>query len=398
MRIGIYGGTFDPPHLGHSSAAKAAAEALELDRLLLVPAKVPPHKRLSENSASPEQRLEMTRILADGLLPQGRAQADDLELAREGMSYTSDTLREMKARYPDDELWLLMGTDMFMTLQDWHEPEVILSLAGVAAFRRSGEDSPQAMEAQAARLREDFGARVRLVELPQIREVSSTQVRQALAKGEAPEVPLPVYGYILRDQLYGTNADLKRLTDDELRACSLSMVYAKRHAHILGVEKTAVELAERWGADPELARRAGILHDCTKYLNLEEQLQICRKYGIVLDDLERESAKLLHSKAGAALARYVYGQPEEVYWAIFWHTTGKADMSLLEKIVYLADYMEPNRDFDGVDKLRKLCYTDLDAALALGLDMSIADLTERGVPIHKNTQGARDWLTRHGKG
>ena len=117
-----------------------------------------------------------------------------------------------------------------------------------------------------------------------------------------------------------------------------------------------------------------------------------------MDDLERESAKLLHSKTGAALARYVYGQPEEVYWAIFWHTTGKADMSLLEKIVYLADYMEPNRDFDGVDKLRKLCYTDLDAALALGLDMSIADLTERGVPIHKNTQGARDWLTRHGKG
>ena len=127
-------------------------------------------------------------------------------------------------------------------------------------------------------------------------------------------------------------------------------------------------------------------------------MQICAEYGIVLDDLERISVKLLHSKTGAALAKHLYGQPEEVYQAIFWHTTGKADMTTLEKIIYLADYMEPNREFSGVDKLRKLCYEDLDGALLLGLEMSIEELCERGVPIHKNTLGARDWLLEHRKG
>ncbi len=114
--------------------------------------------------------------------------------------------------------------------------------------------------------------------------------------------------------------------------------------------------------------------------------------------MEAGSAKLLHSKTGAALARMIYGESDEVCQAIYWHTTGRADMSLLEKIIYLADYMEPNRDFDGVEELRRLCVADLDAALLMGLEMSVADLTERGVPIHKNTQGALDWVREHRKG
>ena len=176
------------------------------------------------------------------------------------------------------------------------------------------------------------------------------------------------------------------------------MVYAKRHAHILGVAETAVDLARRWGEDEDLAFRAGVLHDCTKYLSLEEHLNICEKYAMELDGMERESAKLLHSKTGAALAKYLYGQGDEVYWAIYWHTTGKADMRALEKIIYLADYMEPNRKFDGVEELRRLCYEDLDEALLLGVRISIEDLDQRGVPIHKNTQAAMDWLLAPGKG
>ena len=154
----------------------------------------------------------------------------------------------------------------------------------------------------------------------------------------------------------------------------------------------------RGGADPEKAARAGILHDCTKYLEMEEQLQLCAKYGIVLDELERSAVKLLHSKTGACVARDVFGADEEVFAAIYWHTTGKADMALLDKILYMADYMEPNRDFDGVEELRRLCYEDLDAALQMGLEMSISDLRERGVPVHKNTQGALDWILEHRKG
>lgn len=399
MKIGIYGGTFNPPHMGHMTSARLAMEALGLDRLLFVPAAIPPHKMLPEGSPSPEDRLAMTVIAADSLLLRDKVAVDDLELRRDGKSFTVDTLRQLRTEYPDDELWFLMGSDMLFSLTDWHLPEEICALANLAAFARSVGEELEQLEAQAERLRTDFGAHVTVLRLPEVVDVSSTQLRAWLAKGEgAQSLPRSVYGYILRMGLYGTHADLRRLTNDELRACSLSMVYAKRHAHILGVEEEAVRLAARWGADEESARRAGILHDCTKYLDLEQQLQICAEYGIVLDDLERGSVKLLHSKTGAALAKHLYGQPEEIYQAIFWHTTGKANMTLLEKIIYLADYMEPNRDFPGVEKLRKLCYEDLDAALLLGLEMSIEELGERGVPIHKNTQGALDWLLENRKG
>ncbi len=396
MRIGIYGGSFDPPHIGHAEAARAAAAALKLDKLILVPAALPPHKELSAEGAGAEDRLAMTGIMADVL---GRnVEVDRLELDRAGKSYTADTLREMKARYPGDELWLLMGSDMLFSFQNWREPEVILSLAAVAAFAREEEDDLREMKAHAGKLSETYGARVEVIPLP-VHPCSSTQVRRELKEGKRPQGLLdPVYGYILRHGLYGTNADLKHLSDEKLRACSLSMVYAKRHAHILGVEETAVKLAQRWGADPQAARRAGILHDCTKYLSLKEHLDICKRAGIVPDEMEAGSAKLLHSKTGAALAQMVYGESDEVYWAIYWHTTGRADMGLLEKIVYLADYMEPNRDFEGVEELRRLCDTDLDAALQMGLEMSVADLEARGVPIHKNTQGALDWVREHRKG
>ena len=102
--------------------------------------------------------------------------------------------------------------------------------------------------------------------------------------------------------------------------------------------------------------------------NWKPQLELCRKYGVELDSLEQKAVKLLHSKTGACIAKYVFGEPEEVYQAIFWHTTGKADMSLLDKILYMADYIEPNRDFEGVERLRKLAYTDLDQAMLLGVE------------------------------
>ena len=400
MKIGVYGGTFDPPHLGHMEAARAAAALLELDRILFVPAALPPHKDLPPEPVPAEDRLAMTALMADGVcLETGRpglAQADGLELSRQGKSYTVDTLEELRRRYPDDELWLLMGTDMFLTLQDWRDPERITALAGIAAFARRETDAGELLKVQGQYLRERFGARVAVVELPHIIDLSSTQVR-ALLDADRAQVRdalwCPVYGYILRNGLYGVEADLKHLDDDDLRCASLSMVKAKRIPHIKGCEEEAVRLAEHWGADPRLARRAGILHDCTKYLDLDEQLALCEQYHVPLDELERVAVKLLHSKTGAAIARHVFGEPEAVCNAIYWHTTGKADMDLLSKILYLADYIEPSRaDFEGLEELRRLAYTDMDAALLLGCEMTIADMEERGVPVHTNTLQARDFL------
>lgn len=397
MKIGIYGGTFNPPHLGHMAAAKTAAQVLGLDKLILIPAAVPPHKQLPEGSATPEQRLEMAKIMADNLNMPGVAQVSDIELRREGKSYTSDTLVAMKALYPEAELWLLMGTDMFLTIQNWHEPEKIMELAGICAFGRTEQDGEELFAPQRKFLQDKYNARLTTITLPGLVDISSTQLRNVLDDGQGEEFLCPaVYGYILMNGLYATKADLKHLDLPELRACSYSMVRAKRIPHIQGTEEEAVRLARRWGVDETTARRAAILHDCTKYLELDEQLALCREYGVELDELEQRAVKLLHSKTGACIAKHIFGEDEQVYQAIFWHTTGKADMSMLEKVIYLADYIEPTRDFDGVEPLRALAYEDIDKALLMGMEMTIEEMKQRGNPIHRNTRAARDWLCERG--
>ena len=394
MKIGIYGGTFNPPHLGHITAAKAVFELLGLDRLLLIPAGIPPHKPMPEGSASAEQRLEMTRLAGEQLGLGGRVQVLDLELRREGRSYTADTLETLKEQYPEDELWLLMGTDMFLTLQAWRSPEKILDLAGIAAFGRTEADTEELFAVQREYLCKTYPqARIFTLTIPGVVEVSSTELRERLADGEGGHLLAPaVYGYILREGLYRTNADLKHLSLEQLRPVALSYLKHKRIPHVLGTEQEAIRLAERYGADVERARRAALLHDCTKKLEMEEQLALCERYGIALDELEQAALKLLHSKTGAAIARDVFGVDEEVYSAIWYHTTGRAGMTLLEKIIYLADYIEPTRDFPGVEPLRQACYEDLDKGLLLGLEMSIEEMRRMGNPVHHATVEARDAL------
>ena len=394
MKIGIYGGTFNPPHLGHLTAARAVFELLNLDQLLLVPAGMPPHKELPAGSPTPEQRLEMTRLAGEQLGLGDRVRTLDIEVYRQGKSFTADTLAQLKAQHPEDELWLLMGTDMFLTLQAWHEPGKILSLAGIAAFGRTEEDTEELFSAQREYLYQTYPqARLFTLTIPGVIDVSSTELREKLAKGEGASLLAPaVYGYILREGLYNTGADLKHLSLSQLRPVALSYLKHKRIPHVLGTEQEAIRLAERYGADVEKARRAALLHDCTKKLDMEEQLALCRRYGIQLDELEQKALKLLHSKTGAAIARDVFGVDDDIYSAIWYHTTGHADMTKLEKIIYLADYIEPSRDFPGVDKLRKVCYEDLDRGLLMGLEMTIEEMTSMGNPVHHATIEAREAL------
>ena len=394
MKIGVYGGTFNPPHLGHVTAARAVFELLKLDLLLLVPDGQPPHKMLPPGSPSPEQRLEMTRLAGEQLGLGERVRTLDLELKREGRSYTAETLRQLHQQYPEDELWLLMGTDMFLTLQAWREPGEILSLAGIAAFGRTEADTEELFSVQRDYLYRTYPqARIFTLTVPGVVDVSSTELRTMLARGEGGNLlPPAVYGYILREGLYDTRADLKHLPLRTLRPVALSYLKHKRIPHVLGTEQEAIRLAERYGADVEKARVAALLHDCTKRLDMEEQLALCRQYGIQLDALEQQALKLLHAKTGAAIARDVFGVDDEIYRAIWWHTTGHAGMTLLEKIMYLADYIEPSRDFPGVDKLRAVCYKDLDEGLLMGLEMTIEEMTSMGNPVHHATIEARDAL------
>ncbi len=168
------------------------------------------------------------------------------------------------------------------------------------------------------------------------------------------------------------------LSDAQLKETVIGLLKENRVAHVLGCAQTSVELAKLWGANRQDAYRAGMLHDVTKALPGELQLTLCSKLGILIDEFAQKNPKTLHAVTGAAIAQRVFGENEAVQAAIRSHTTGCGGMNTLQKIIYIADYMEPNRDFDGVEELRRLAQTDLDKALEMGLQMSIGLLRQQG--------------------
>lgn len=391
MKIGIYGGTFNPIHTGHMAAAKFAMEYLKLDLLYLIPAGLPPHKTLAEDTPAAEHRMNMTRLAA--LTIGKNVKALDIELCRTGKSYTVDTLREIRSLHPEDELYFLMGTDMFLTFQKWYKPEEIARLCTICAFGRSEADTEELFAVQREYLAKTLGANVVTIVLPKIVEISSTELREKLKNGDGRKFLHPaVYGYILREGLYGTDRDLKNLTLDEFRCAALSMLKPSRVPHVLGTEETAAKLAQRWGVEEETARRAALLHDCTKKLNREQHLALCRQYTIELDEIELREEKLLHAKTGAAIAAEIFGASDEIRQAISFHTTGKADMTTLEKIIYLADYIEPTRSFCDLAELRCLAMEDLDRAMLMSFTMSVDELVRKGGVVHPSSIQARDYL------
>lgn len=387
-RIGIFGGSFNPPHLGHMLALREFQEKLSLDRVLLIPAAVPPHKKLTANSPSAEHRLQMTYLAAQDM---ENVEVLDLELRREGASYTADTVAQLRLTYPHDELFLLMGTDMFLSFGKWYHPERIAQEATLAVAHRDRDD-PQELRECEKTLRETFGARTVFVEnsfLPH----SSTSVRAMLAfDAAASYLSAPVLDYIRQNSLYFCGAQLKNLPFEELSRISLSLHKPKRVPHVAGCSMTAKQLAVQYGADETDAARAGILHDITKALSADEQLKLCERYAMILDKFERENPKLLHAKTGSVIAREIFGENDAVCEAICWHTTGKADMTILEKIVYLADYIEPNRDFPGVQELRELTAQSLDLGMRRGLEMTVAQVRANGREVDPNSLGALRFL------
>ncbi len=388
QRIGIYGGTFNPPHIGHIRAAMYAVEHLNLSRLLMIPSCISPHKVLPADSPTPEQRMEMLHLAVG---EHEKIQISDLELRRGSTSYTYETVAEVRKLYPNAELLLFMGTDMFLSFDRWKNPKQILENAALAVFYRGDHDEIQKIQ-EKKKFFEEEGATVYLVENP-VTEISSTDLRRMLVFDCAGLfLSSNVEDYIRKKGLYGTGKSYQNLSLEQLETVVISLLKPNRVAHVIGCRQTAKELAEIYGADPKDAQRAALLHDISKALDGPLQLTLCTEYGINLDDFSAKNPKTLHALTGSFIAQRIFGENKAVVNAIQSHTTGKADMNTLEKIIYVADYMEPNRDFPGVEELRKLAYTDLTAALKMGLTMTLSLLKEQGREISPESKQALDFL------
>ena len=387
-RIGIYGGSFNPPHIGHVQAARQAAAKLGLTKLLMIPAHTAPHKQMPADSPTALQRLEMLQ-LAMGEDPV--ISVSDMEIQRSDVSFTYETVQALRQQYPHAELILLMGTDMFLSFEQWKNAAQILQNASLGVFYRGTPGEKKAIEAQKEKL-EGLGAAVSLLDNPVV-DISSTQLRRMLVFGCADEfLPAGVADYIRRNGLYGTGRDYRNLPEEELQRVVCSLLKPNRVAHVLGCRQACVELAKRWGANETDAARAGLLHDVTKALDGPLQLTLCRSYGVVLDDFSRRYPKTLHALTGSLVAERIFGENEAVVSAICSHTTGKAGMNLLETILYVADYMEPNRDFAGVEELRYLTTVDMNKALQRGLEMTLEHLARQGAEVSKESREALEYL------
>lgn len=201
MKLGILGGTFDPPHLGHLVVAQEAIHRLGLDRLLVIPAALPPHKRHREITDG-ALRLEMARAAFADVTG---VEVSDLELRRDGPSYTVDTLRALKAQHPGAALLLFLGADQARELDTWREPAAIRELATVVGFHRAGQEPVLAGTADASDGRGSGAAPggVLEIEVPRL-DISSTEVRRRVAAGEPVRflVPDTVLAVVRREGLY----------------------------------------------------------------------------------------------------------------------------------------------------------------------------------------------------
>lgn len=384
-RIGIFGGTFNPPHIGHILGAQEAVEALCLDRLLLIPDRNSPHKALPQDTPSWEHRLEMLRLSVND--PRLEVMAPE----QASPSYAYLTAEAVGKRFPGAKLYWILGSDKLVSVPQWKRAEQLRQQVTLAVLYRGQKGEREQVLAQAQELRRQ-GYAVELVENP-ARRVSSTQVRRLLQLDcLADQLPQGVEAYIRTHGLYGTGEDYRQLPMEQLEQVVIRLLNPNRISHVLGCRDTCVALAKRWGANETDAARAGLLHDVTKALDGPDQLTLCRAYGKLLDEFSMKYPKTLHALTGSLVAERIFGENEQVVQAICHHTTGRGNMSLLEKIVYVADYMEPNRDFPGVEQLRCLAFEDLDKALLLGLNMTLEHLARQGSEVSPQSQEAIAWL------
>ena len=381
-KMGLFGGTFDPIHKGHISMATRLAQQMELDGVMLMPTFVPPHK-IKENMASAQHRLSMCRLAAE---EHPLLCVSDLELQRGGASFTVDTLTALCEQYPDTQWHLLVGADMFTTLRTWHRFADIAKMAVLCTIAREGTDTDKLME-YAAALQAD-GVRC-FVDVCPVEPYSSTQVRERIAVGEsvADLVGDQVDAYIRENGLYRQQEGMQIQTaDEQFIAIIRSRLSDYRFHHSLCVAQEAKRLAELYGADADKAYTAGILHDIMKDTAKEAQRQIFEDYAVNLDEVEKHSTTLWHARSGEVFLRHVLGvTDEEILSAVRYHTTGRANMTLLEQVLFTADFTSADRNYPDVAVMRAYANQSLTKAIRYGVEYTIRDLIEQGRPVHPDT-------------
>ena len=371
MKIAIFGGSFDPVHAEHVNMVKAAQAALGTDKVIVIPAFIPPHKQ-DRALAAPQDRLNMAKLAFAGVK---NCEVSAYELNAGGTSYTYLTLGYFKEKYPDARLYFLVGADMLKDFYTWKQPETILSLAELVACNREGEKVN--FSAEQMRFFAKFRKKFLSIEYTG-RDISSTKARVLAAFGEdlKPYLPFDVIDYIEANELY------------RIRGVKEALAYLKpsRRKHTLGVALTAAKYAAKYKLPERKVILAAALHDVAKNMPLTAP----ELAGFALQ--EEVPAPVLHQYAGAYVAEHSLGiDDEDVLNAVRYHTSGRPNMSELEKLIFLSDMLEPGRDFKGIEKLRRALENDLNECMYLSLKHELKYLKRGGGTIYPLTFRAYEY-------
>ena len=360
MKIGIYGGAFDPFHNGHLSMIRGALLSKKVDRVIVIPTGMPCFKPARKVTLSPYRYYMVKAALKD----EPDCEVCDIEQVFGEPSYTVTTLKNLRKKKvvsEKDELFLMCGSDILFEFESWHKPKEILEQATLLCALRPGIDEGQARN-EASHLEEVFDTKVKFFKIDGV-EVASSKLR---SDGKFDNVPEAVKDFIENHGLYCEDSPLMHVSDEMYKTLMkhcftlFHEMSGKRLLHSINVCVLATRYAVRFGADPDKCALAALLHDCAKELPEDEQIALSAKiiHGYI------PGKQILHSPAGAVYAREHYGvEDQEVLDAIQFHTIGREVMTMTDKIVYLADKVEPARHYDDLTEIRRLAETDLDGAL-----------------------------------
>ena len=376
-RVGIMGGTFDPIHNGHLAAAEAARRNFGLERVFFIPTGKAPHKNNMFITPG-AQRYGMTSLACAS---NKYFDVLSIEIERAGPSYTSDTLVELRRRFGHQAIiYFIAGADAMSEMNMWKAPERIYKNCSVIAVSRPGLNT-ELLNQQITTAGERFGAKIHVLHMPAL-DISSSDIRKRTQIEQPIKYLLPeiVEQYINKQRLYRN--DFYDMEEAERRISSA--LSDKRWHHTIGVVKEAVRLSEIYGVNRRKAYITAIFHDYAKEMPSKEKLRYCDERGISLDNVMRSHIDLAHGLISAEKAKTEFNIDDpEILNAIRFHTTGCEQMSLLDKILLAADYMEPNRKgFKGIEEIRKVLSVDLDKASALTLKMKIAYTISKKQAVH----------------
>ena len=400
-RIAIMGGTFDPIHYGHLVAAEAVRQEFDIDEVRFIPAGSPPHKE-SRLLAAPWHRYMMTALAAASnkfFVP------SSIEIDRGGRSYTIDTVRALREELGESALFFFItGADAVLEILTWKEPDVLLSMCDFVAVTRPGYRR-EALLDHILKLGSEYNSKIRFLEVPAL-AISSSDIRARTYLGKSAKYLTPdsVLDYIAKHGLYTLQKDSpeQRRVSDITQYLQLNLS-PERFAHTLGVAEQAIRLAQTYDKDIELAHLAGLLHDIAKELPGADMLRLASDNGIAVDEITAASPVLLHGHVGAVLARSKFGVSEQdVLDAMCSHTIGRPNMSMLEKILFVADVLDTGRDAEITEpyqpwrsKIRDLAYTrrNIDAAVYETLSFKRDYTLRKGAKIHPLADDALAFYT-----